>query len=128
MINGSAAPTGRSAGSLSWAGLANTYFWIDPARNIAGLAMMQALPFVDPRTMDVFNGFKKMRLRLAELIEGRVTALGMILSFTTLPVLTGATQTNMKTLTRRLFDAAVVAVALCGGAAEIGRASCRERV
>ena len=41
----------------------------------------------------------------------------MILSFTTLPVPTGATQTNMKTLTRRLFDAAVVAVALCGAAA-----------
>lgn len=59
MINESPAPTGRSAGSLAWAGLANTYFWIDPTRNIAGLAMMQTLPFVDPRTLDVFYGFEK---------------------------------------------------------------------
>ncbi|GAB7541904.1 serine hydrolase domain-containing protein [Cupriavidus sp. 8B] len=59
MINESAAPTGRSAGSLAWAGLANTYFWIDPTLNIAGLAMMQSLPSVDPRTVDVFYGFEK---------------------------------------------------------------------
>ena len=59
MINESAAPTGRSAGSLAWAGLANTYFWIDPAVNIAGLAMMQALPFADPKTLDVFHGFER---------------------------------------------------------------------
>ena len=59
MINESAAPTGRSAGSLSWAGLANTYFWIDPTLNIGGLAMMQALPFLDPRTVEVFYGFEK---------------------------------------------------------------------
>ena len=59
LINESAAPTGRSAGSLAWAGLANTYFWIDPTLNIAGLAMMQALPFMDQRTVDVFYGFEK---------------------------------------------------------------------
>jgi CubicO group peptidase (beta-lactamase class C family) len=59
MINESAAPTGRSAGSLAWAGLANSYFWIDPTLNIAGLAMMQALPFMDQRTVDVFYGFEK---------------------------------------------------------------------
>jgi methyl acetate hydrolase len=59
MINESAAPTGRSVGSLAWAGLANTYFWIDPTLNIAGLAMMQALPFMDQRTVDVFYGFEK---------------------------------------------------------------------
>ncbi|MHA7685407.1 serine hydrolase domain-containing protein [Cupriavidus sp. PET2-C1] len=59
MINESAAPTGRSGGSLAWAGLANTYFWIDPTLNIAGLAMMQSLPCVDPRTAEVFYGFEK---------------------------------------------------------------------
>lgn len=59
MINESAAPTGRSAGSLAWAGLTNTYFWIDPTLNIAGVAMMQALPFMDPRTVGVFYGFEK---------------------------------------------------------------------
>jgi methyl acetate hydrolase len=59
MVNEGVAPTGRSAGSLSWAGLANTYFWIDPSLNIAGLAMMQALPFVDPKSVDVFYGFER---------------------------------------------------------------------
>lgn len=59
MINESAAPTGRSGGSLAWAGLTNTYFWIDPTLNIAGLAMMQSLPCVDPRTAEVFYGFEK---------------------------------------------------------------------
>jgi CubicO group peptidase (beta-lactamase class C family) len=59
MINESVAPTGRSAGSLAWAGLTNTYFWIDPTLNIAGVAMMQALPFMDQRTVDVFYGFEK---------------------------------------------------------------------
>ena len=39
--------------------MTNTYFWIDPALNIAGLAMMQTLPFMDPRTVDVFYGFEK---------------------------------------------------------------------
>lgn len=59
MINESTGPTGRSGGSLAWAGLTNTYFWIDPTLNIAGLAMMQSLPCVDPRTADVFYGFEK---------------------------------------------------------------------
>ena len=35
LINTAKTPEGRSAGSLAWAGLANTYFWIDPARNVA---------------------------------------------------------------------------------------------
>ncbi|QQX88949.1 beta-lactamase family protein [Cupriavidus necator] len=59
MINESKAPTGRSAGSMAWAGLANTYFWIDPAKRIAGLAMMQLFPFVDPQALGVFLEFEK---------------------------------------------------------------------
>ena len=59
MINEAAAPTGRSAGSLAWAGLANTFFWIDPSQGIAGLAMMQILPFVDPKALDVYYAFEK---------------------------------------------------------------------
>ncbi len=47
-----AAPTGRSAGSMSWAGIANTWFWVDPIRGIAGLWMSQTLPFLDPRVRD----------------------------------------------------------------------------
>jgi methyl acetate hydrolase len=58
MINTAKTPEGRSAGGLSWAGLANTYFWIDPTRDIAGLALMQALPFVDPKCLSVFADFE----------------------------------------------------------------------
>jgi CubicO group peptidase (beta-lactamase class C family) len=59
MINEEAAPTGRSAGSLAWAGLPNTYFWIDPRRNMGGVTMMQTLPFVDPRSVALFSAFEQ---------------------------------------------------------------------
>jgi methyl acetate hydrolase len=51
-------PGRRSAGSLSWAGVLNTHYWIDPARDIAAVFMTQALPFVDPRVMQVFDQFE----------------------------------------------------------------------
>jgi len=59
MINEAAAPTGRSAGSLSWAGLVNTYFWIDPAKSIGGVLMTQVLPFVDARALALFTAYEK---------------------------------------------------------------------
>lgn len=59
MINEETAPTGRSAGSLAWAGLANTYFWIDPRKRVAGLLMTQVLPFVDPRSLALFTAYEK---------------------------------------------------------------------
>ena len=58
MINTETAPTGRSAGSLAWAGLANTYFWIDPSKNIAGVILMQFLPFADPLALQTFAEFE----------------------------------------------------------------------
>jgi methyl acetate hydrolase len=42
----------RSPGSLSWGGLANTYFWIDPTVKIGGLVMTQVIPFADPSILD----------------------------------------------------------------------------
>ncbi len=59
MINEAVAPTGRPAGCLAWAGLANTYFWIDPANGLAGVHMAQVLPFVDPRALAGFYAFEK---------------------------------------------------------------------
>jgi CubicO group peptidase (beta-lactamase class C family) len=44
MINVDPVPHGRKAGSLTWAGLFNTYYWIDPTMRIAGVIMMQILP------------------------------------------------------------------------------------
>jgi len=59
MINTAKTPEGRSAGSLAWAGLANTYFWIDPARNVAGVILMQLLPFADGKALETFAGFER---------------------------------------------------------------------
>ena len=59
MINEADAPTGRPAGSLAWAGLGNTFFWIDPRNGIAGVHMTQLLPFVDPKALALFYAFEK---------------------------------------------------------------------
>jgi CubicO group peptidase (beta-lactamase class C family) len=50
---------GRSAGSLTWGGLANTYFWIDPVRRVTGVLMTQILPFADPGVLDLFAQFER---------------------------------------------------------------------
>ena len=47
MINTQPGPAGRSAGSLTWAGIFNTYYWIDPQKRIAGVFLTQILPFAD---------------------------------------------------------------------------------
>ena len=62
LINTAKTPEGRSAGSLAWAGLANTYFWIDPARNVAGVILMQLLPFADAQVPGSFCGLRARRL------------------------------------------------------------------
>ena len=59
MINIDPVPEGRSAGSLTWAGLYNTYYWIDPASRIAGVIMMQILPFADRRALNVYRRFER---------------------------------------------------------------------
>ncbi len=59
MINAQAGPNGRSAGSLTWAGIFNTHYWIDPTRRVAGVIMMQVLPFGDERSMRVYGEFER---------------------------------------------------------------------
>ena len=44
---------------LAWAGLGNTYFWIDPGQDIAGVILMQLLPFADPKALSVLDDFEK---------------------------------------------------------------------
>jgi CubicO group peptidase (beta-lactamase class C family) len=58
LINTKQGPAGRSAGTLSWSGLANTYFWVDPAKRVAGVICTQILPFVDPRVMNLYGKFE----------------------------------------------------------------------
>ena len=54
LINTEPSPNGRSAGSLAWAGLGNTYFWIDPVQRVSGIILTQILPFADARVLDLF--------------------------------------------------------------------------
>jgi methyl acetate hydrolase len=59
LVNRDAGPHGRSPGSLAWAGLFNTYYWIDPARRTAGALMTQILPFEDPNAVALFEAFER---------------------------------------------------------------------
>ena len=59
MINEQDAPTGRAAGSLAWAGLANTYYWIDPKNGIGGVYATQILPFADDAALPHYLAFEK---------------------------------------------------------------------
>jgi methyl acetate hydrolase len=52
-------PGKRSPGSLSWGGINNTFFWIDPTRGIAGVIMMQYLPFADAKALAVYDTFER---------------------------------------------------------------------
>ncbi len=59
LINTTAYAGGRSAGSLAWAGLANTYYWIDPKRSRCGVLMMQYYPFVDKEAVALLSDFER---------------------------------------------------------------------
>lgn len=63
MINEEEAPTGRQAGSLAWAGIANTYFWIDRRTGIGGVYVTQILPFVDERVLRSYYAFEEAAYR-----------------------------------------------------------------
>ena len=53
-INETAADTGRPAGTLMWAGLANSYYWIDRTNGIGGAYLSQILPFADEKSLGLF--------------------------------------------------------------------------
>lgn len=56
--NEAKASTGLPAGSLIWAGLANTFYWIDPANGVGGVYFSQVLPFVDMKSAPLFLDFQ----------------------------------------------------------------------
>jgi len=60
MINNEQAETGRPAGSLAWAGLANTYYWIDLTNGIGGVYATQIFPFGDIKSLPLFLEFEKL--------------------------------------------------------------------
>jgi methyl acetate hydrolase len=59
MINLDPVRDGRAAGSVTWAGLFNTYYWIDPTTRIAGVIMMQILPFADAQALKAYRQFER---------------------------------------------------------------------
>lgn len=63
LINTTAYEGGRSAGSLAWAGLYNTFFWIDPKRSRCGVLLMQFLPFVDREAVGMLGDFERTMYR-----------------------------------------------------------------
>ncbi len=66
LITADQVPGKRSPGSLSWAGINNTYFWIDPISGIAGVIMMQYLPFADARALAVYDAFERGTYQLVK--------------------------------------------------------------
>jgi len=59
LITADQIPGKRSPGSLSWGGINNTFFWIDPARGIGGVIMMQYLPFADAKALAAYDAFER---------------------------------------------------------------------
>jgi len=59
MINTEPGPNGRSAGSVTWAGIYNTYYWLDPQKHVAGVILTQILPFADDRAVRLYGEFER---------------------------------------------------------------------
>jgi methyl acetate hydrolase len=59
MVNEEEAPTGRPAGALAWAGLANLYYWIDRKNGVGGFWATQILPFADATSVGGYLDFEK---------------------------------------------------------------------
>ncbi len=66
LITTDAVPGKRSAGSLSWGGLYNTYYWLDPTRGVTGTIMMQFLPFADRTALALYDAFEREVYQLAD--------------------------------------------------------------
>ena len=58
-LNEEAVPEGRQQGSMSWAGLFNTHFWVDPKSGLAALLMTQTLPFMIPQVSNLLEQFER---------------------------------------------------------------------
>jgi methyl acetate hydrolase len=59
MLNMEPGPNGRSAGTVSWAGIFNSYYWLDPARRVTGVILAQILPFTDPAVLRLYGDFER---------------------------------------------------------------------
>ncbi|MFM5894378.1 MAG: serine hydrolase domain-containing protein [Novosphingobium sp.] len=60
LINPEQGPHGRSPGSLAWAGIFNSYYWFDPAKQVGGVFMSQMAPFGDPGALAAFGALEEL--------------------------------------------------------------------
>lgn len=58
MLNQKTFITGRNAGGMMWAGICNSYYWIDQTAGVAGVYLTQILPFADVKSLPLFFGFE----------------------------------------------------------------------
>ena len=58
LINPERGPNGRSVGSLAWAGIFNSYYWLDPVAGLGGVFMSQVAPFGDPGALAAFGALE----------------------------------------------------------------------
>ena len=59
LLNTSTGPDGRAAGSGGWAGVANCYYWMDPAGGVAAILLAQVLPFADAKVLNLLSTFER---------------------------------------------------------------------
>lgn len=52
-------PGKRSIGSYGWGGIVNTYFWVDPVRDLAALLMLQFAPFASTLCIELLDRFER---------------------------------------------------------------------
>ena len=52
-------PAMRRPGSGNWAGIFNTFFWIDPKEELGVVVMMQMLPFYDASALETLQGVER---------------------------------------------------------------------
>lgn len=71
MVNDEEAPTGRPAGALGWAGLANLFYWIDRRNGFGGYWATQILPFGDPAS---FTGYMRFETAFYDTLHRRRAA------------------------------------------------------
>lgn len=67
MVNDEPAPTGRPAGALGWAGLANLFYWIDRQSGYGGFWATQILPFADAAS---FTGYMQLETAFYDSLKG----------------------------------------------------------
>jgi len=58
LINMEQTPQGRSAGSITWAGLGNCYYWVDSIKRVCGVILTQIFPFADKTVLNLFSQFE----------------------------------------------------------------------